>query len=239
MVGWGCITRKQASSEKFLIFSKWKLKNLAPWNVLFFLVGNFKVLVFSLTSFGNSWGKPCTRFVVDIKFPFTCGEPSVFTFASTKILQSFKTLWKYCMSFFFFNFLHFQLWIRFLEKALNLLKNKVETFLISSFELNQISDIQKTFKFGTLTQLGRFGKSFELMENVKKIELWKKISSKEIEDKWKFGKIAHEQKTLISSFAYFLTAIAKVLFLQGRLGTMLCLYPNLRFFLHFLIFQES
>ena len=63
-----------------------------------------------------------------------------------------------------------------------MLKNKVETFLISNFELNQISDIQKSFKFGTLTQLGRFGKSFELMENVKKIELWKKISSKEIED---------------------------------------------------------
>ena len=151
-----------------------------------FLVGSFKVLVFSLTSFGNSWGNSCTKFVVDIKFPFTCGEPSVFTCASTRHYD------KYCQSFFFFNFLHFQLWIRFPEKALNVLKNKVETFLISNFELNQISDIQKTFKFGTLTQLGRFGKSFELMENVKKIELWKKISSKEIEDNWKFGKIAHE-----------------------------------------------
>ena len=37
-------------------------------------------------------------------------------------------------------------------------------------------------------------------------------------------------RTLIFVFAYFLLAVVKVLVLEERLGTRLCLYPNLRFF---------
>ena len=36
-------------------------------------------------------------------------------------------------------------------------------------------------------------------------------------------------KSLISTFACFLTAIAKVEFLEGRVGTGLCFHHNLRF----------
>ena len=39
----------------------------------------------------------------------------------------------------------------------------------------------------------------------------------------------------MSAFVSFLTSIAKVLFLEGRLGTGLCLHPKLRFLQHFLI----
>ena len=46
----------------------------------------------------------------------------------------------------------------------------------------------------------------------------------EIEKSSKTG----QEKSLISSFACFLTAIAKVQFLEGRLGTGLCHHPDLR-----------
>ena len=45
----------------------------------------------------------------------------------------------------------------------------------------------------------------------------------------KSSKTGQEKKGLISTFACFLTAIAKVLSLEGRLVTGLCLHPNLRF----------
>ena len=46
----------------------------------------------------------------------------------------------------------------------------------------------------------------------------------------KSSKAGQDKKCLISTFACFLTSIAKVLFLEGRLGTRLCLHPNLKFF---------
>ena len=38
-----------------------------------------------------------------------------------------------------------------------------------------------------------------------------------------------DKKSLMSTFECFLTATAKVYFLEGRLGAGLCLHPNLRF----------
>ena len=43
-------------------------------------------------------------------------------------------------------------------------------------------------------------------------------------------KIGQDFKNLLSKFAYFLTAIVKVQFLEGRLGTRLRIHPNLTFF---------
>ena len=45
----------------------------------------------------------------------------------------------------------------------------------------------------------------------------------------KFSKTGQEKKSLISVSARFLTALANVLFLEGRLGTRLYLHPNLKF----------
>ena len=42
--------------------------------------------------------------------------------------------------------------------------------------------------------------------------------------------VKSDKKFLISTFACFLTAIAKVLFPEGILRTRLCPRPNLRFF---------
>ena len=44
-----------------------------------------------------------------------------------------------------------------------------------------------------------------------------------------------EKKILVSVFAYFLTAIDKVLIREGKLGTRLCVGANFRFFQYFLI----
>ena len=57
--------------------------------------------------------------------------------------------------------------------------------------------------------------------------IWNKIE--------KSSKIGQEKKSLISTFEGFLTAIAKVKFLEGRLDTRLCTYLNLKFFWYFLI----
>ena len=46
----------------------------------------------------------------------------------------------------------------------------------------------------------------------------------------KSSTIGQHKKSMISTFACFLTAIAKVKYVEGRLGTELCLTPNLRFF---------
>ena len=45
----------------------------------------------------------------------------------------------------------------------------------------------------------------------------------------KSSKSRQDEKTLIPAFAYFLTASAKNLFLQGRLDTRLCPHAVLRF----------
>ena len=52
--------------------------------------------------------------------------------------------------------------------------------------------------------------------------IWNKIE--------KSNKIRQEKKGLISTFVCFLTAIAKIEFLEGRPGAGLCLHPNLRYF---------
>ena len=57
--------------------------------------------------------------------------------------------------------------------------------------------------------------------------IWNKID--------KSSKTGQDKKSLISTFACFLTATAKVSFLEGRLGTGLCLDLSLRFFYYFLI----
>ena len=46
----------------------------------------------------------------------------------------------------------------------------------------------------------------------------------------KSGEIRQGKKALISAFDLFLTAITKVSFLEGILGTVLSLHDNLRFF---------
>ena len=51
----------------------------------------------------------------------------------------------------------------------------------------------------------------------------------------KSSKIRQEEKTLISTFTQFLTAITKVLFLGRRLDTRLCIHPFFRFFKYFQI----
>ena len=58
--------------------------------------------------------------------------------------------------------------------------------------------------------------SFNLGQNI-----WNKIE--------KSIKSGQDMKSLISAFVCILTAIAKVLFLEERLGTRLYLHPNLRF----------
>ena len=57
--------------------------------------------------------------------------------------------------------------------------------------------------------------------------IWNKIE--------KSSKTGQEKKSLISTFEGFLTAIAKVKFLEGRLGTRMYTYLNLKFFWYFLI----
>ena len=52
--------------------------------------------------------------------------------------------------------------------------------------------------------------------------IWKKIK--------KSSKIGQNYKALISTFASFLTAIAKNYILWERLDNRLCLYPKWRFF---------
>ena len=51
--------------------------------------------------------------------------------------------------------------------------------------------------------------------------IWNKIE--------KSSKTGEEKKSLISAFACFLTATAKVEFVQVRLGTRLCVHSNKRF----------
>ena len=51
----------------------------------------------------------------------------------------------------------------------------------------------------------------------------------------KASKVGQDKKCLTSPFACFLTAIAIVYFLEGKMGNALSLYPDLRFFQYFLI----
>ena len=51
----------------------------------------------------------------------------------------------------------------------------------------------------------------------------------------KSGKPEQEKKSLVSIFACFLIAIAKVRFLERIMGTRLCAHPNLRWLQYFLI----
>ena len=52
--------------------------------------------------------------------------------------------------------------------------------------------------------------------------IWNKVK--------KHSKIAQEKKTMISTFAYFLTIVAKVFFPEDRLGKRICFHLNLTFF---------
>ena len=51
--------------------------------------------------------------------------------------------------------------------------------------------------------------------------IWNKIE--------KTCKTCQEKNSLVLTFACFLTAITKVKFSGGRLGTRVCVHPNLRF----------
>ena len=51
----------------------------------------------------------------------------------------------------------------------------------------------------------------------------------------KSSKTEQDKKTLISIFTSFLAASPKVLLLERRLGTRLCLHPFFRFFQYFTI----
>ena len=54
--------------------------------------------------------------------------------------------------------------------------------------------------------------------------IWEKVKKK------KSSKIGQEQKSLMFAFVWFLTFIAKISFLEGRLGLSLRPHPILRFF---------
>ena len=116
----------------------------------------------------------------------------------------------------------------------NLPLSKVESFVKSNYDLKQ------TYK--------RQEKSFAGMKKVKKKsseEIGSSYDQKFVcshnpgENIWnkvqKSSKIRQDQKTLVSIFVYFLTTIAKVQFLEGRLGPRLSLskleifliFPNL------------
>ena len=53
---------------------------------------------------------------------------------------------------------------------------------------------------------------------------------KEMNEIWRSSKIRQDKKNLVSTFACFLTAVAKVLSWERKLSTKLCLHRNLRFF---------
>ena len=67
-----------------------------------------------------------------------------------------------------------------------------------------------------------FGIAYNLGQNI-----WNKME--------KSSKTGQEKKSMVSILTCFLTAFAKVYFLEGRLGTSLCVNPKLRFFFYFLI----
>ena len=94
--------------------------------------------------FGNSWGSSYTKFVTqDIKLCFTCGDLDLvlniikFQNIMTKVVQKFL----FCS-------LHMQWWLNSLEEVLIWLKyvisikklpiSKVQSFLKSNFDLNQM-----------------------------------------------------------------------------------------------------
>ena len=60
-------------------------------------------------------------------------------------------------------------------------------------------------------------------------ENWAYMQSrtKYLEQNTEFRNIGLEKKSLISIFAWFLIAFAKVEFLEDRLGTRLCLHPKI------------
>ena len=65
----------------------------------------------------------------------------------------------------------------------------------------------------------KYEQKFVFSDNLEQ-NMWNKVK--------KSIKTGRGSKSLISTFASFLTVIAKVLFLKERLDTGLCLYPNLR-----------
>ena len=82
-------------------------------------------------------------------------------------------------------------------------------------------------------------KSFDNIENVKKLkfeEEWVELRLKvcllrefwanNLEKIQKSSKTGEDKKSLISPFACFLTGTAKLEFVQGRLGTSVCLHPK-------------
>ena len=67
-------------------------------------------------------------------------------------------------------------------------------------------------------RLGRFmTKKLAFLHNPEQ-NIWDKVK--------RTIKIGLDQKTLLSAFTYFLTALAQAFFLEGRLGTRLFLCPN-------------
>ena len=66
-----------------------------------------------------------------------------------------------------------------------------------------------------------FGIAYNLGQNI-----WNKME--------KSSKSGQEKKSLVSVLTCFLTAIAKIYLVAGRLGATLCVHPILRFFFYFL-----
>ena len=81
-------------------------------------------------------------------------------------------------------------------------------------------------------QLLRSNEEFFLTLNSFNYNQWQKILPKVR----KSGKIGQDKTTLMSTFAWLLSAIAKKLYLEGKLETSLCLHKILSFSFHFLIY---
>ena len=87
----------------------------------------------------------------------------------------------------------------------------------------------KILRCSGFTEIGKkYEKRFDFTDNQRKKNY----------KKYKMSQIWQYKKTLITAFAYVLTAIAKAI-LEGRLCTHLCVHLSLSLFFHFLLSQDS
>ena len=83
--------------------------------------------------------------------------------------------------------------------------------------LRKALTFQERSKNSNLKELGRNDKKNLFIEYNLGQNIWNRVN--------KSSKTGQKQKTLIIASGKFLTVVTKVLFLEGRLGTRLYLYP--------------
>ena len=99
--------------------------------------------ILTLKSFGNSWGNPCTKFVMlDIKYRFTCGDSDQSEII--KKCQNIMTwiIWKFSFALYSSNddstfWEKYQFCRQNVSSFRKELIRKVEKFLKSNFDVNQ------------------------------------------------------------------------------------------------------